>query len=313
MREMISDHQKNDLPLVTAVITTLNRPELLCRAVQSALRQTYSRMEVIVVVDGQGHRQTEEMLASILDGRLRVIVNEQNVGLAEARNVGARNARGEWIALLDDDDEWLPEKIEKQLAVARKLNGEYVFVVSRYIEKTLEMERTLPDALPRSTQNFSDYLFCKRGINLQSSTLFISKALLLKIPFTKGLKYVEDRDWLLRATADEQTKIGVVEEPLSVYNNLDVGVRESVIGSWETLYLWGMANRKLFSPMAFSFFMVTHCVARARQNRASFRIQLHLLMTALLLGSLSPKPILYFVGYSLIPEPRRRAIRKWIG
>lgn len=304
--------EKNDLPLVSAVIPTYNRPELVCRAVHSALQQTYSRLEVIVVVDGPDPR-TEEALASILDGRLRVIVNEQNVGLAEARNIGARNARGEWIALLDDDDEWLLEKTEKQLAVAREIDGDCVFVVSRYIEKTREMERTAPDALPRSTQNFSDYLFGDRASNLQSSTLFISKALLLKIPFTKGLKYVEDRDWLLRATAYEETRIGVVEEPLSVYNNFDVGVRESVIGSWETLYLWGITSRKLLSPKAFSFFMATHCVARARQNRASFRILLHLLLTGMLLGSVNAKHILYFLGYTFIPERRRRDLRKWIG
>jgi glycosyltransferase involved in cell wall biosynthesis len=312
MREMMSNPENNDLPLVSAVIPTLNRPELVCRAVQSALHQTYSRMEVVVVVDGPD-RRTEEALATIKDGRLRVIVNEQNAGLAEARNIGARHARGEWIALLDDDDVWLLEKTEKQLAVAKEIDGDYVFVVSRYIEKTQEMERALPDTLPRSTRDFSDYLFARRGIILQASMLFISKALLLNIPFTKGLKYIEDQDWLLRATADERTRIGVVEEPLAVYNKLDVGARESVIGSWETLYLWGIANRKLFSPKAFSFFMVTHCIARARQNRASFRVFLLLLATALLLGSLSPKPILYFVGYSLVPERRRRAIRKWIG
>jgi len=278
--------------------------------VHSALQQTYRRLEVVVVVDGPDPR-TEEALASILDGRLRVIVNEQNVGPAEAKNAGARNARGEWIALLDDDDEWFLEKIEKQLAVAREIDGEYVIVVSRFIEKTREMERTLPAALPRNTQNFSDYLFGGRGF-IQTSTLLISKALLLKIPFIKGLRMIDDWDWLLRATADEQTKIGVVEEPLSVYNNFDVGVREFRIGSWEPLYLWGMANRKLLSPKAFSFFVVTHCAARARQSRASFRVLLYLLATALLLGSLSPRPILYFVGYTLIPEPKRRAIRKWI-
>jgi hypothetical protein len=59
--------------------------------------------------------------------------------------------------------------------------------------------------------------------------------------------------------------------------------------------------------------MATHCVARARQNRASFRILLHLLLTGMLLGSVNAKHILYFLGYTFIPERRRRDLRKWIG
>jgi hypothetical protein len=174
------------------------------------------------------------------------------------------------------------------------------------------MERTVPDVLPQSTQNFSDYLFVQRCRLGLGATLFTSKALLLKIPFTKGLRYVEDQDWLLRATACEQTKIGVVEDPLSVYN-MHTEMRESTKCPWEALYLWAIANRNLLSPKAFCFFMATQCVARARKNHASFRVLLHLLFTGLLLGSVSAKPVLYFVGYTLIPEQRRRTIHQWIG
>ena len=102
-------------PLVSAVIPTRNRPHLVGRAVHSALNQTYACLEIIVVVDGPDS-VTQDALAAIRDSRLRVIVLEKNVGVAEARNIGVRRANGDWIALLDDDDEWLPNKIARQIA-----------------------------------------------------------------------------------------------------------------------------------------------------------------------------------------------------
>src|SRR4051812_31292709 len=85
-------------PLVTAVIPTRNRPELVTRAVRSALAQTYPRMEVVVVIDGPD-AVTSSALELIHDERLRVISLPQPVGGAEARNVGVQAAQGEWIGL----------------------------------------------------------------------------------------------------------------------------------------------------------------------------------------------------------------------
>src|SRR5580698_546767 len=111
---------------VSAVIPTRNRPALVSRAVQSVLRQTHSDIEAVVVIDGPDP-ETAAALEAIGDPRVRVIALAENVGGSEARNVGAREARGEWIALLDDDDEWLPEKIEKQIQSVLSSNGSILF------------------------------------------------------------------------------------------------------------------------------------------------------------------------------------------
>src|ERR1700761_5560426 len=118
------------MPLVTAVIPTRNRPELVLRAVRSALGQTYSNLEVVVVVDGPDPA-TVAALEELRDPRVRTIALSRNVGGSEARNVGAREARGEWIALLDDDDEWLPEKLEKQMALAEASLFAHPVITSR--------------------------------------------------------------------------------------------------------------------------------------------------------------------------------------
>src|ERR1700676_1259948 len=107
----------HETPLISAVIPTRNRPQLLTRAVYSALQQTYSNLEVIVVVDGTDS-VTMEALARISDPRLRVIVLSQNQGGSNARNAGVQAALGEWIAFLDDDDQWMPNKTACQLALA---------------------------------------------------------------------------------------------------------------------------------------------------------------------------------------------------
>lgn len=101
--------------LISAVIPTRDRPELLLRATRSALAQTYKNLEVVVVIDGWS-AATSKALESIVDKRLRVVTLNQSVGGGAARNEGVQHAKGDWIAFLDDDDEWLPEKLVKQAA-----------------------------------------------------------------------------------------------------------------------------------------------------------------------------------------------------
>src|SRR5688572_11583153 len=85
---------------VSAIIPTRGRPELVVRAVRSALAQTYKDLEVIVVIDGPDPA-TEKTLEQSADKRLKVIVLSDAIGAAQARNIGATSARGGWIAFLD--------------------------------------------------------------------------------------------------------------------------------------------------------------------------------------------------------------------
>ena len=97
------------------VIPAYNRAASIGAAITSVLRQTWADFELIVVDDGS----TDDTLAearTIEDPRLRVIAAPHNMGAAGARNLGVEEARGTWIAFQDSDDEWLPEKLEKQMA-----------------------------------------------------------------------------------------------------------------------------------------------------------------------------------------------------
>lgn len=107
-------------PLVSVIIPTHNRADLAVRAISSVLAQTYRNVECIVVDDASTDH-TPQALRSIQDPRLIYLRHEQSKHASATRNTGIAAAKGEYIAFLDDDDEWLPEKLAKQVALLQAL------------------------------------------------------------------------------------------------------------------------------------------------------------------------------------------------
>ncbi|RGS30187.1 glycosyltransferase family 2 protein [Bacteroides cellulosilyticus] len=105
----------NYTPLVTAIITTHNRNDLVGRAIESVLHQTYKNLECIVVDDAS--IVSAEAVCRKYSVEFIYIPKAESKGGNHARNVGIKAAKGEYIAFLDDDDYWLPTKIEKQVAL----------------------------------------------------------------------------------------------------------------------------------------------------------------------------------------------------
>lgn len=100
--------------MVSIVIPTYNREKQILRAVKSILNQTYQDFELIIVDDGS-QDGTEDVIQTIKDDRIRYIKLDKNQGVAHARNVGIQEAKSEYIAFLDSDDEWKPDKLELQM------------------------------------------------------------------------------------------------------------------------------------------------------------------------------------------------------
>lgn len=107
--------------LVSCVIPTFKRSDTLSRAIDSVLSQTYKGIEVLVVDDNEkGSEESkvvERTVQSYIDDRVKLVIQPKHINGAEARNAGVRASSGEYIAFLDDDDEWLPTKIEKQITI----------------------------------------------------------------------------------------------------------------------------------------------------------------------------------------------------
>ncbi len=107
---------KTEKPVVSAIIPTYNRSNLLDRAIKSVLNQTYQDLELLVVDDGS-EDNTQQLVQQFNDPRIHYIRHEVNKGAPTARNTGIKNSRGKYIAFLDSDDQWLPKKLEKQLGL----------------------------------------------------------------------------------------------------------------------------------------------------------------------------------------------------
>jgi glycosyltransferase involved in cell wall biosynthesis len=118
MKREFTEADKNAFSRVSVLMLTFNRPQFIGRAIQSVLNQTYQDWELIVVQDGN-HKLTADILQEFQarDSRIRHFHREQPGNIANACNYGIAHARGEYIAILDDDDFWaVPEKLEKQVS-----------------------------------------------------------------------------------------------------------------------------------------------------------------------------------------------------
>ena len=118
MFKEVQNKMVQNSPTVSVIIPTYNRAHLIGRAIKSVLSQTYRDFEVIVVDDGSTDN-TEEVLRNFKDEneKIKYIRHKENRGGSAARNTGIKNARGQYLAFLDSDDEWLPEKLEKQINI----------------------------------------------------------------------------------------------------------------------------------------------------------------------------------------------------
>jgi len=111
------------LPLVSIVLNTRNRAKLLPKSISSALSQTYTNIELIVV-DGESSDETKEVVKSFMEGdsRVKYLYIPENKSAAYCINQGFKASSGKYISILDDDDEYLPQKVEKQVQVFERGN-----------------------------------------------------------------------------------------------------------------------------------------------------------------------------------------------
>ncbi|HEY9614268.1 glycosyltransferase family 2 protein [Allocoleopsis sp.] len=299
-------------PLVSVVIPTYRRPLLVKRAVQSALTQTLSQIEVIVVIDGPD-QSTREALATIDDPRLRVIELPTNQGCCAARQAGITAAQAKWVAHLDDDDEWMSHKLERQLETVQ--HSKYAFpIASCYVVvRSSKGEGIWPRRPPDESEPLSEYLFVRNSLFqgeglLQASSLLTSKELLEKVPPNLKTRKHEDWDWLLRATTVKGVGIEFVPEPLSVWYLGERGQSVSTTPDWEYSFSWIQDKRDLVTARAYSSFILAEVSSRAAVvgDWKAFWI---LLREAIRQGSPTPADLGLYLGMWLVPPQTRHRLR----
>ncbi len=304
------------IPSVSVVIPTYHRPDLVLRAVGSVLDQTMADLEVIVVVDGRD-AATCDALSTITDSRVRVHVPDRHLGNADARNAGVSIARAPWVAFLDDDDVWMPKKLERQLATATNASSPTPIVVCHMIARNARGDMKWPRRLPRPGEDWSEYFYCRRtpftGEGMVTlSTIFTSRALLAEVPFSSGLAQLVDPDWLLRALRTPGVAMIFVPdpEPLIVWHIEHDRPRITNRRDWTAAYDWGRRNRDLFSSRGYAAF-VLHVVgsnAAAQRDRRSF---FPLLQEAHRNGQPALVDVASHVANFVIPPTVQRRVAMW--
>ena len=207
------------LPLVSAIVTTHNRFDLLQKAVDSIFSQNYKNIEIIVVDDNSDKDSIAYLDKLQVDDRIKHIhiSQEESKGGNYARNKGIIESKGELIALLDDDDEWLPDKIEKQVNC---FNDETIgFAYCDYYTETDDGERKKVVVDPIYQGDVSSLCFQK--IFCTTSMLMIRRKTLFDAGlFDLDLKYWQEYDLCIRLSAI--SRVAKVNEPLMVlriFNN----------------------------------------------------------------------------------------------
>ena len=109
-------------PFISIILPVYNRQHKIAKAIQSVLDQTYEYFELIIVNDASTD-QTESVIRSFYDDRIRYFTHDRTKGASAARNTGINLAKGEWIAFHDSDDEWMPEKLEKQVEIVNRFGS----------------------------------------------------------------------------------------------------------------------------------------------------------------------------------------------
>jgi glycosyltransferase involved in cell wall biosynthesis len=298
--------------LVSVIIPTRNRPQLVLRAVRSALNQTYPHLEVIVVVDGPDPA-TNEALNTVVDERLRVVAFDQSVGGSDARNKGVQHASGHWIAFLDDDDEWLAPKIEKQIDAALDSNSPFPVVTCYFIGRTPLGDFIGPRRTPKPREPLCEYLFSRRSFfpregQLQTTLILTSRELMHKVPFTSGLRRHQDTDWYLRIATVAGVEIKFVREPLAIWYLDENKPRVTGCSDWRYSLEWLRGVRSIITARAYAGFIATQLAPEAARQ-GDWAAFFPLLREAVAEGRVLPIDLMLYLGNWLTPGSLRRKLR----
>jgi cellulose synthase/poly-beta-1,6-N-acetylglucosamine synthase-like glycosyltransferase len=197
--------------LVSVIIPTFNRESVIHRAIQSVLNQTYKNIEIIVVDDGSSNEITKNLIEKI-DNKSIKYFYQKNSGVAHARNSGARIASGMWLSFLDSDDEWLPEKLSRQMEFLKNN-------VHFQIAYTDEIWKRNNDIVTRKKfqQKVHGQIFedCVKQCLIAPSSVILHQKLFWEMKgFDESFVVCEDYDLWLRISS--QYEIALISEPLII-------------------------------------------------------------------------------------------------
>ncbi len=198
--------------LISVIIPTYNREADILRAVNSVLTQTYAFYEIIIIDDGSTDN-TESIIKSINDRRIRYLRSDRNNGVAAARNIGIKNATGELIAFLDSDDEWSAGMLDTAITCLDRMEADFVFTngIIVNLNKKIHSSTKMLQLNISSKKQIATLLFKGNFIATQG-VLFKKRILNISGYFDESFKSASDYDLWLRLIPF--IKIAYIDMPL---------------------------------------------------------------------------------------------------
>jgi glycosyltransferase involved in cell wall biosynthesis len=297
------------MPLISVIIPTRHRAKLVLRAIDSVVNQTFRDLELIVVVDGPDD-ETVAAVRSVSDPRLRMVINPRSLTAAGARNVGADLAIGDWIAFLDDDDEWLPDKLERQMNLASHLSSVLVTCLSQVV--TPNATYIWPRVAYDNTKPIDEYLFDRRSFFMgdsfiQTSSYLLPRRLFNKVRFDTRSPH-DDWEFLLSLTKKGGARIETAREVLVTHHLEEPRASLSSSAKWRHSVCWIDNVRHMVTPRAYSGFCLGVIGARAAREGAYAAIP-ELLCMAFRRGSPTLRHVIIFLCFWMTPYSLRRRLR----
>jgi len=213
---------------ISVIIPSWNRALYVKRAIKSALDQSFSPLEILVCDDGSTDN-TFKIVKSFKDKRIKWIKGNHSGLPSVPRNRGIRQSQGNWLAFLDSDDTWLPEKLALQIKIAKETKNKAIITNAFSSSKKLFWRRKL---VKKKLKNISFENLLVSNKIICSSVLIHSSLIKTTIGFPENrkLKAIEDYAFWLRIAT--QTNFAYIHKPLVIYNdNTDNSVRSEG-------YLW---------------------------------------------------------------------------
>lgn len=183
------------VPSVSIVVITYNRLQLLKETLTTVLSQTYTDFELIIV-DNMSTDGTDEFVSAISDARVRYFRNPNNGVIAVNRNYGIRQARGKYVAFCDDDDLWLPEKLELQVSLLEQ----YVDIALCYTNaESFSSSKIIANRMVRRVVHQNHFIQLLQGNFIPNSSVLVRRIVLLEIGLlTENPVLREDYEMCLR-------------------------------------------------------------------------------------------------------------------
>lgn len=248
--------------LVSIVMPAYNCEKYIVEAIKSILAQTYRNWELLVLDDGSKDHTLQIIEEfSQKDSRIKALPNGKNMGVSATRNRGIELASADWIAFLDSDDMWKPEKLEKQFEILEKEAAEFLFTGASYINEEGENYKGIYEVPEKIT-----YKKLRNQNVISCSSVLVKKKYFENIKMEKDEMHEDYAVWL------RILKLGViafgVNEPLLIYrisrNSKSGNKMKTVKMTYKVFRFVGI------NPVGSAYFMMRHVIASVGKYKRIF-------------------------------------------